>query len=144
MYTYIFLNEKFVDGNNRFDNNCGSDYRSESNWNNSEGYRSGRFEGFDNNNQGSSNHRGFNSFTNRGFKSKRKRWCIENTNENWNKVPQDSSPNIINGPLPISLQCLKIGRNQLHPFNEQNGYAHPSGPPTYQSPSLCQVCRFKQ
>lgn len=144
MYTYRFLNENFGDGNSRFDNNYGSNYRSEFNWDNSGGNKGGRFGGFDNNNQGSSNLLGFNSFTNRGFKSQRSRQCNENIDKNWNKVPQDSSPNMMNGPLPVSQRVLKFGKNQLPSFNEQNGIAYPGGPPTNKLPSLFQVCSFKQ
>lgn len=47
---------------------------------------------------------------------------------------------MINGPPPISQRGPQFGENQLPPFNEQDGNAHPGGPPTNQLPSLLQVC----
>lgn len=145
-----FFNRDFGDGNNQFDNSYGSsEYRSGPNWNNSKGNNdSGRFGGFaGNNNPKGSNYRGggqygFNSPTNGGgFKPQRSRWSSENPDENWNGVAQDSSPNMINGPPPISQGGPQFGETQVPAFNEQEGnIIQPGGPPTNQLPSLLQVC----
>lgn len=134
-------------GDGQFDNNYGSsEYRSGSNWNNSKGNNdSGRFGGFGNNNPKGSNYRGggsygFNSPTNGGgFKPQRSRWSSENADENWNAAPQDSSPNMINGPPPISQGGPQFGETQVPSFNEQDGNIQPGGPPTNQLPSLLQM-----
>lgn len=140
------LYREFGDGNGQFDNNYSSEYRSGSNWNNGKGNNdSGRFGGFGNNNpKGSSNYRGggsygFNSPTNGNFKPQRSRWSSENADENWNGTPQDSSPNMMNGPPPISQGGPQFGENQMPPFNEQDGNGQPGGPPPNQLPSLLQV-----
>ncbi|VVC37261.1 Hypothetical protein CINCED_3A007955 [Cinara cedri] len=137
----------FGDGNGQFDNNfVSSEYRSGSNWTNNKGSNdAGRFGGFSNNNpKGSSNYRGggsygFNSPTNGGFKPQRSRWSSENADENWNVAPQDSSPNMMNGPPPTSQGVQQFGENQASPFNEQDGTGQSSAPPTNQLPSLLQM-----
>jgi len=105
----------------------------------------GRFGGFGNNNPKGSNYRGggsygFNSPTNGGgFKPQRNRWSSENADENWNAAPQDSSPNMINGPPPISQGGPQFGETHVPSFNEQDGNIQPGGLPTNQLPSLLQV-----
>ncbi|XP_015374118.1 PREDICTED: transcription elongation regulator 1 isoform X1 [Diuraphis noxia] len=138
---------EFGDGNGQFDNNYGSsEYRSESNWNNGKGSNeTGRFGGFGNNNpKGSSNYRGgssygFNSPTNGGFKPQRSRWSSESADDNWNGVPQDSSPNMMNGPPPISQGGPQFGDSQAPSFNEQDRNGQSGGPPANQLPSLLQM-----
>lgn len=150
-YIYIYINicfnREFGDNNSQFDNNYGSvEYRNGSNWNNSKGSNdAGRFGGFGNNiPKGSSNYRGngsygdFNSPTNGGYKHQRSRWSSENADENWNGASQDLSPNMMNGPPPISQGGPQFGENQI-PFNDQDSNGQPGGPPTNQLPSLLQV-----
>jgi hypothetical protein len=148
LYFYnLHFNREFGDGNGQFDSNYGSsEYRGEPNWNNGKGNNeAGRFGGFGNNNpKGSSNYRGsgsygFNSPTNGSFKPQRSRWSSENSDENWNGVPQESSPNIMNGPPPISQGGPQFGESQVPPFNEQDRNGQAGGPPTNQLPSLLQV-----
>jgi hypothetical protein len=146
IFLFLFIRE-FRDGNGQFDNNYGSsEYRNGSNWNNGKGSNdAGRFGGFGSNNmKGTSNYRsgsssyGFNSPTNGGFKPQRSRWSSENQDENWSGAPQDSSPNVMNGPPPTQ-GGPQFGENQVPPFNEQESSGQLGAPLSNQLPSLLQV-----